>query len=87
MESDPASFFGSLLIFVICAWVTWHGCTELGAQVKSGKAVDQTLSEVDKSDAPNLYGMQLLGFVILIGASACIGIGAAVVFIQKLMGD
>ena len=87
MERNLVSIIAFLLIFVMCAWGTWHGCAELRSQVKSGKGVDQTLSEVDKTDAPKMYALQLLGFVILIGSSVAIGIGVIVALIQKVVAD
>ena len=63
---------------------TW----QLRSNIKSGKAVDQTLSEVDKGDAPGMFGLQTLGFVLLISASALIGMGALIVLVQELIaGD
>jgi len=49
--------------------------------VRSGNAVDQTLSEVSKDNAPGMFPLQVVGFVLLIGASALIGIGAIVTLI------
>ena len=51
--------------------------------IKSGKAVDRTLSEIDKEDAPVMFALQVFGFVLLIGASALIGIGLMVMLINR----
>jgi len=79
---------GCLMVFMICAWAVGSLGLQLRSNIKSGKAVDQTLSEVDKGDAPGMFGLQTLGFVLLISASALIGIGALIVLAQQLIaGD
>ena len=77
-----------LMVFMICAWAVGSLGLQLRSNIKSGKAVAQTLSEVDKRDAPGMFGMQTLGFFLLIIASASIGMGALIVLVQQLIaGD
>ncbi len=79
---------GCLVIFMICAWAFGSLGLQLRSNIKSGKAVDQTFSEVDKGDAPGIFRLQTVGFVLLINASALIGLGVLVVLAQQLIaGD
>ncbi len=81
-----ASELGLLLISVICGWAVWFLARALFANVDSGTAVDRTLSEVSTDDAPGMFCLQTVGFVLLLGASACIGIWAIVELITRLVG-
>jgi hypothetical protein len=85
MDNDLGSVVSCLVISVICVWCVLHCGSKLREQIKKGTVVDQTLSEFKKEDAPNMFVMQVVGFVILIGASGLIGIGAIVVFFQRIL--
>ncbi|MCA9178798.1 MAG: hypothetical protein KDB14_30255 [Planctomycetales bacterium] len=85
MMFDIGSIAGGLLVVVVCGWAVFSLASQLLSNIGTGKAVDSTLSEVDRRDAPGLYALQLLGFILLIGASAAIGIGVAIVFVHEIM--
>jgi hypothetical protein len=85
MTDDVTFIAGCLLISVICAWAVWHLTGELRLKVQSGTAVDRTLSAFDKKDAPGMFLVQIVGYVLLIGASAMIGIGAMAALIKRLV--
>lgn len=84
MMDDIGPLTGCLLIVVLCGWAVWFVATQLRPNVESGTAVDRTLSKVDKDDAPGMFGLQMLGYVILIGGAALIGLGAMLTPLQHL---
>jgi hypothetical protein len=82
--NDVPSILGYVLVSVICAWGVWFLTKELRAMVASRTAIDSTSSKVRKEDFPRLYYQQLGGLVVLIAASACIGIGFGIGLIVEL---
>ena len=79
---------GCLMVFMICAWAVGSLGLQLRSNIKSGKAVDQTLNKVNKGDAHGMFGLQTRGFGLLIGTSALIGLAALIVLVQQLIaGD
>jgi len=85
MTFDVGSIAGCLLIFVICTCAVFFLASQLRLHFQTGKAVDQTLSDVDKDDAPSMFWLQIVGFISLIIASGMIGIGAVVALFQSLI--
>ena len=84
MNDDIVTIVGYVLIALICAWAVWFLTIHLRRNVQSGTAIDRTLSEVDKNDAPGMYFLQTFGYMLLIGASAAIGLGAAVALVWRV---
>ena len=82
---DPVTIPGCVFVFMICAWGVWFLSKQLWSNIKTDTAVDRTLSEVKKEDNPGMFGLQVLGFVLLIVAAAAIGIGAVVALVQSLL--
>ena len=80
--TDPiGSMAGCLFVTVICAWAVWFLALQLRWHIKSGLAVDRTLSEVDGDEAPGLFTLQLTGLVLLMLAAALIGLGTMVAMV------
>jgi hypothetical protein len=75
------------LLLLLCAWGVWTLGTELRSRLESGKAVDRTLSEVYKEDAPGMFWLQITGLVLLIGFCAFLGIGLVVGIVRYLVGS
>ncbi len=86
MTDDFGSIVGCLLIVLICAWAVWFLSSHLISNIRSGTAVDLTLSEVPKGDAPGMFALQAIGCVLFIGANALIAIRAIVVLLQRVAG-
>ena len=70
---------------MICGWAVLSLGSQLRSNIARGKAVDQTLSEVNSKDAPGMFALQVLGFILLMGAAAVIGIGAIVALFQSMI--
>lgn len=87
MTPDVTTILGHLLILAICVWAVWFLTTQLGSNLDSGTAVDRTLSEVDKDDAPTMFWLQVMGFLILICASIGIGMGMIGFFVRWIAGE
>ena len=87
MKEDLSFILGWVTIFLLCAWGVGYAGYYLRAHLRRGVAVDQTLSEIDRRDAPAMYRMQILGYILLIFASAVIGIGAVTVVVLRFTAD
>ena len=85
MTDEIGSMAGCLFITLICAWAVWFLALQLRWNIKSGLAVDRTLSEVKGYEAPGLFMLQLIGLVLLILAAALIGLGAMVAMVALVL--
>ena len=85
MTDDVSLIFGSLFVFVICAWAVASLAGQLRRNVMSQTAVDRTLSDVDKRDAPALFTLQLIGLIAVMIAAAFIGAGALIVMVNLIV--
>ena len=77
-----APLAGLLMLISICLWAVVFLFQQLRLMLKSETASDQTLSEVTRENAPNLYWMQVIGFVLLIVVCAALGLGALIMFFR-----
>ena len=85
MTDNLSLICGCLLVFLLCAWAVWALAGQIGQSVRSQSAVDQTLHEVDRQNAPRLYRLQLLGLVIALLAAASLGAGATIAMVAVLV--
>ena len=85
MNDVLGSIPGWLFIVVVCTWAVWFLAGHLRENLRRGRAVGQTLSEVKREDAPAMFSLQVLGYLLLIGASALIGIGALAAIAMELV--
>jgi hypothetical protein len=81
MTDNLSLISGCLLVFLLCAWAVWALAGQIGQSVRSHKAVDRTLGEVDKNEAPGLFRLQLMGLVVALLAAASLGAGATIVMV------
>jgi hypothetical protein len=82
--NDSQSLSGYVLVSLLCALMTCFSATELWKRLRSGKAVDRTLSEVDN---PLLFYLQVLSFVLLTGGCGLISVAAFGMVIRTLFGQ
>jgi hypothetical protein len=81
MTDNLSLISGCLLVFLLCAWAVWALAGQIGQSVRSHMAVDRTLGEVDKSETPGLFRLQLLGLVVALLAAASLGAGATIAMV------
>ncbi|MBN1910003.1 MAG: hypothetical protein JW818_09710 [Pirellulales bacterium] len=86
MIDNLGGIAGCLIIFLLCAGTVWAIATRLQAHFKSGTAVDSTLSEVDRDNAPGLFWLQIVKLAIFLVITALIGLGALFMLFQQLAG-
>ncbi len=88
MTDNLSLISGCLLVFLLCAWAVWALAGQIGRTIRSHLAVDRTLGEVDKNEAPGLFRLQLMGLVVALLAAASLGAGATIaivaVFVRML---
>ncbi len=85
MNDDLGLLAGCLLVFLVCAWAVYHLAERVGHSFRSGITVDRTLGEVDKDHVPGMFWLQTVGNVLLLVASAFIGIGALLAILVRFV--
>jgi hypothetical protein len=78
---------GCALIAIICGWAMWGFVLQIKEHLKNGTSVDSSIHDIDYDEAPGLYWMQLLFYVVLILIVAVIGISMVAAFIQFVAGS
>jgi hypothetical protein len=85
MADDVSMIVGSLLVVVICVWAGVSAGNLVRRHVVSQQAVDRTLRDVDKRDAPTLFALQMVGLAAVLIAAVSIGVGAAIAMVALIV--